>query len=108
MTVKVLTSIGATAREIPVWIDTGFTGEIVLPQHQINELSLSHSGTVKAVLADGSEVALKTFACQIDWFDRRRDLEVIANDSQYPLLGVGLLLGRNLNISYRSGEIRIN
>jgi hypothetical protein len=38
---------------------------------------------------------------------RRRDLEVIANDGEYPLLGVGLLLGHDLHISYRSGNITI-
>ena len=97
----------AAVREISVWIDTGFNGDLVLPQQQIDDLALPHSGTVKAILADGSEVALKTYACLIDWFGEQRDLEVVANDGDYPLLGVGLLLGHDLHISYRSGEITI-
>lgn len=44
----------------------------------------------------------------MDWFDATRQLEVIANDGDYPLLGVGLLLGRDLHISYRSAEITID
>ena len=90
-----------------MWIDTGFNGELVLPRQQIDKLALPHSGTVKAILADGSEVALKTYACLIDWFGEERYLEVVANDGEYPLLGVGLLVGHDLRISYRSGEITI-
>ncbi len=97
----------ATIREIQVWVDTGFNGDLVLPKRIIDDLALSQSGTVKAILADGSEVALKTYGCLIDWFGTQRHLEVVANEGDYPLLGVGLLLGYDLSISYRSGEITI-
>lgn len=97
----------AGAHQIPVWIDTGFNGDLVLPQQLINDLSLRQSGTVKAILADGSDVALKRYSCRIEWFGEERELEVVANEGEYPLLGVGLLVGYDLYISYRSGEITI-
>lgn len=81
---------------------------MVLPHQKIEELALQHSGTVKAILADGSDIVLKTYACTIDWFGQEGHLEVIANDGEYPLLGIGLLIGRELRISYRSGEIAID
>ena len=93
--------------EMPAWIDTGFNGDLVLPQRKIEDLALAHTGTVKAILADGSEIAMKTYTCLIDWFGEQRALEVVANEGDYPLLGVGLLLGRDLHISYRSGDITI-
>jgi clan AA aspartic protease len=92
---------------VQAWIDTGFNGDLVLPQREIDDLSLSSSGTVKAILADGSEVALLRYTCLIDWFGEGRELEVVANDGDYPLLGVGLLLGYDLRISYRSGDVTI-
>jgi clan AA aspartic protease len=107
VTVSVRPSDAAATCEIQAWIDTGFNGDLVLPQHQIDELALPHSGTVKAILADGSEVALKTYACRIDWFGDDRYLEVVANEGKFPLLGVGLLLDHDLHISYRTGEITI-
>ena len=107
VTVSVQPSHDAAIREIAAWIDTGFNGDLVLPQEQIEDLALEHSGTVKAILADGSEVALKTYACRIHWFGEERYLEVVANDGEFPLLGVGLLVGRDLHISYRSGNITI-
>lgn len=107
VSISVRASDVAAAHEIQVWIDTGFHGNLVLPQQQIEDLTLPLSGTVKPILADGSEVALKSYVCLIDWFGEERDLEVVANEGEYPLPGVGLLLGHDLRISYRSGEITI-
>jgi clan AA aspartic protease len=107
LTVSVRPSDVAAAHDVQVWIDTGFNGDLVLPQQQINDLALPPSGTVKAILADGSEVALQRYTCLIDWFGEERDLEVVANNGEYPLLGVGLLVGYDLHISYRSGNITL-
>lgn len=87
-------------RTISVWIDTGFTGELVLPQKTIDELELNPSGTVDGILADGSQTVLTTYHCEIDWFGRIRNLEVIANSGTTPLLGVGLLLAKVLVVDY--------
>ncbi len=107
VTVSVRPSDDAASHEVEAWIDTGFNGDLVLPQQQIDDLRLPPSGTVKAILADGSEIALKRYACLIDWFGEKRDLEVVANDGEFPLLGVGLLADHDLHISYRTGKITI-
>lgn len=87
-------------RTISVWIDTGFTGDLVLPQKTIDELGFNPSGTVDGILADGSQTVLTTYHCEIDWFGRIRNLEVIANFGTTPLLGVGLLLAKELVVDY--------
>lgn len=107
VTVSLRPSAGAAAHEIEAWIDTGFNGDLVVPQQQISDLELPLTGTAIATLADGSEVALKRYACRIDWFGEERDLEVVANDGGSPLLGVGLLDGYDLHISYRTGKVTI-
>ena len=66
----------------------------------IHQLGLIKSGSIDAILADGSQTELETYSCKIRWFDQERNLEVIANDGQVPLLGVGLLLGKELRIDY--------
>jgi clan AA aspartic protease len=108
ITVHVRSLIDSEEHPVEAWIDTGFNGDLVIPLQQIGDLDLEQSGSVKAVLADGSEVALQTYTCFVDWFGNSRRLEVIANDGECALLGVGLLLGRDLLISYRSGEITID
>jgi clan AA aspartic protease len=96
---------GQAEMGIEVWIDTGFTGDLVVPQSVIDALGLVKSGSIDAVLADGSQTVLNTFSCVIDWFGVQRTLEVIANEGSYPLLGVGLLLGLELRVDY--GNFRL-
>jgi clan AA aspartic protease len=93
---------------IEAWIDTGFTGELVLPEHAIRSLDLEHSGSVDAVLADGSQIELNTYTCFVHWIDGERRLEVVANQGNYPLLGVGLLLGLELRLNYQTRSLTID
>ena len=53
-------------------------------------------------MADGSQIELNTYSCLIDWFGTERSLEVIANEGAIPLLGVGLLLGKELRVDYQN------
>lgn len=52
--------LDSVALPIEAWVDTGFTGELVLSQDTIREMDLVLSGKVKGVLADGSRVILPT------------------------------------------------
>ena len=107
LTIELRSVPTAAPVEIASWVDTGFTGELVLPQSTIDAVGLVHSGSVDAILADGSQLELETFTCFIEWFGSLQQLEVVANQGEFPLLGVGLLLGTELHISYKSGELQI-
>jgi clan AA aspartic protease len=97
----------AGAVEMEAWIDTGFTGELVIPQQQIAALGLPLGPVVKAILADGSQIDLDTYHCLVDWFGAWRGVEVGANQGQFPLLGIGLLLGRELQINYQTKVVNL-
>ena len=68
---------------------------------------MSLTGTVSAVLADGSQIAMKAYRCFVQWFGELRRLEVVANQGAHSLLGYGLLLDHELRINYRSNEITL-
>jgi clan AA aspartic protease len=93
--------------QVYAWIDTGFTGDLVLPESLVEDLELEVTGSIDGVLADGSQVELSTYHCQLNWFGRVRDLEVIANSGQTPLLGVGLLLAKELRVDYTNLELTL-
>lgn len=59
-------------------VDTGFTGDLVIPRGVVESLLLQQSGTVDGILADGTEVLFQTYHCEIHWFGRQRMLEVIS------------------------------
>ena len=104
---RLTSAMTATTMEIEAWIDTGFTGELVLPQGQITALGLPHSAVVTAELGDGSATMLAVYSCLIEWFGRVHQIEVIANTGTSPLLGVGLLQGHRLTIDYAAHTVTI-
>ncbi len=90
---------------LTVWIDTAFTGELVIPRSIIDSMGMPQSAAVTAGLADGKQVVLESYSCVIEWFGGLRTIEVIGNDGQFPLLGVGLLRERRLEVDYRSRSL---
>ena len=98
----------AAAMDIEAWVDTGFTGELVLPQDRIAALRLPRSAIVKAELGDGSETALEVYSCLIEWFGHVQQIEVIANTGTSSLLGVGLLQGHILTVDYAACTLTID
>src|SRR5205085_2034532 len=54
--------------KVQAWIDTGFTGELVLPKTLVNSLGLTRANVVKAELGDGSEAVIHTYGCELEWF----------------------------------------
>jgi len=66
---------------------------------------MPQSAAVTAGLADGTQVVLESYSCLIDWFGDWRMVEVIKNEGQFPLLGVGLLHDRRVEVDYRSGSL---
>ena len=107
LSVELLPDSDSPASVVDVWIDTGFTGDLVLPIDIIERLRLRHSGSIDAVLADGSRTELNTYSCLVKWFGIIKPLEVIANDGESPLLGVGLLLGLELRANYHTLELSL-
>ncbi len=105
---SIASDFGSQRVAIEAWIDTGFTGDLVLPRTTIDALALRQSGSVDAILADGSQIEVKTYTCHVNWFGEERRLEVVANEGDYPLLGVGLLLGLELRANYHTMELDLN
>jgi predicted aspartyl protease len=89
------------------WIDTACTGELVLSLDHIRSLGLQPASSARVALGDGSEVRLDTYTCLVEWFGERLEIEAIANAGRYPLIGVGLLAGHELNISYQALTVHL-
>ncbi|MEJ7595462.1 MAG: hypothetical protein WKF77_28435 [Planctomycetaceae bacterium] len=100
VTVKLRSNENRESTEVLAWVDTAFNGELLMPASMITAAGLQQSGGIRARLADGSEVTLESFGCELDWFGNLKWIEVIANDGEMPLLGIGLLIGRKLTVDY--------
>jgi clan AA aspartic protease len=87
---------------LSAWVDTAFTGDLVLPRREVERLGLSRSTLTSVVLGDGQELQLPAFTAWIDWFGHLREVEVVASEVETALLGVTLMLGHRLVVDYRS------
>jgi predicted aspartyl protease len=72
--IKILCPKYPTGVQIDAWIDTGFTGDLVLPQMVIDDLQLEITGSIDGVLADGSGIELSTYHCELEWFGKLRGI----------------------------------
>ena len=93
--------------ELKAWIDTAFTGELVIPRATIERLRLLKSAEVPAILADGTTIFLESYSCFLRWFGKDRRVEVVESDGQLPLLGIGLLRDRRLVVDYRASIVTL-
>ncbi len=102
LTIPICNAPNSSETPVEMWVDTGFTGDLVLPISQIKQLGLRESSVVQTAMADGRETALDSFVAWLNWFGELREVEVIASSGQNVLLGVRLMLGRRLTVDYRT------
>lgn len=105
--IEVRQSQDGPGSRIDVWVDTGFTGDLVLPRDQIARLSLRASAVIQTTLADGREAEIESFIAWLDWFGEVREVEVCASSGQNTLLGVRLMLGRRLVVDYQTLKLTL-
>ena len=106
--ISLLHTPNGPATQLNVWVDTGFTGDLVLPKDQIEHLGLRACLIVQTTLADGSAATLDSFVAWIDWFGELQEVEVCASSGQNMLLGVRLMLGRRLVVDYETLELTLD
>lgn len=93
---------------VSAWVDTAFNGDVVLPRTTIEELGLSKCAEIGAGLADGIVRSLDAFRAWIPWFGEVREVEVVGSPGRTVLLGVGLMLGHDLSVSYRTFDVTLD
>ena len=108
LTLKVHSISNKQPFEITAWVNTAFNGELVVPRALIESMELVQSAGIRAHLADGNEVTLESYSCVINWFGDRKSVEVIANNGELPLLGIGLLNLHRLVVDYKERNVTLN
>ena len=93
--------------DLVAWIHTAFNGGLAIPRRHVAVLGLSKQSSAEAILADGRSVELEMFACFLDWFGNTYETQIAASDGEYPLLGMALLDGRQLQIEYAAKTVEL-
>ena len=85
-------------------VDTGYTGDLMLPRAIVNELGLTLRGVQDAILGDGSLKLFEMYVGSVIWDGEIRRIEINASETE-SLVGMGLLEGYKLEIEARYGGI---
>ena len=89
-------------------VDTGFTGELMLPGDLIDVLGFPRIGELPIILGDGSWVTLDLYLGIIVWHAEKRVVQVLRTDDGKPLIGMSLLYGNRLILDIvTDGEVTI-
>ena len=82
-------------QKIEVVVDTGFTGELMLPGDLIEILGLPRVGELPIILGDGNRVDLDLYLAVVVWHEEKRIVQTLRTDGK-PLIGMSLLYGNRL------------
>jgi clan AA aspartic protease len=93
---------GGPRVEFEAVVDTGFTGYLTLPQHDVTALALPFVSFYQAQLADGSHIRLNVHEAIILWHGIERIVFVLATGVE-PLLGMSLIYGSRLLLEGKDG-----
>jgi clan AA aspartic protease len=92
------------SKAIKAVIDTGYTGDLMLPRAIVDELGLTLRGIQDAILGDGSIKIFEMYAGYVIWDGQVRRVEVNASETEC-LIGMGLLEDYKLEIEGRPGGV---
>ena len=90
------------ARSAEVYVDTGFSGDMTLPEAAIERLSLLPNDVVNMQIGDGAYATFTTYQATILWRDIPREITVLESEI-WPVIGIGLLWHNNLSIDFTPG-----
>jgi clan AA aspartic protease len=88
-------------------IDTGFSGELVLPRDVVDELQLIIFGQMPFEVVSGAQMSADFTEVKIRWLGEDRMVDVIVSESDDALIGTALLDGARLTIDYLANTVSI-
>ena len=90
-------------------LDTAFNGEIGLPRSDFERLDKSSTSTRNVALADGTVASVQSCSATVRLGSDWQEASILDfGESQQPLIGMEILLGRSVYIEARPyGKIRI-
>ena len=98
---------GGRSKDVMATVDTGFTGELTLPEAVVEELGLAFYEESHAYLANDTRVEISLYDALIVWDGVEREVVVDCMNGN-PLVGMHLLYEHLLTVQVvRDGQVTI-
>jgi clan AA aspartic protease len=102
-----LISSNGHAHFYPVIIDTGFNGNLSVPEKLAKRYGWPWIGNESYEIATGDVVEQKVFLGEIRWFGMQEQVYAVASHASDILMGTRLLRRYQLNINFRTRRLQI-
>lgn len=89
-------------------VDTGFNGDLELPDALRSRLSLTPAGTIKSELASGVAIEEDAYRVDIEFDGEVVEADVTFADIEHALLGTELLAKHRLEIDFPKATVRLS
>lgn len=106
--VQITVGYGLAVQEPLAILDTGFTGDLQIPEEIAKELDLEPIGVASVKMADGNDIELATAMAVVSMENETRAVEVIISDGA-PLIGMDLLykFGYKAIVDCKKDEVKL-
>src|SRR3989344_922370 len=78
-------------KEVDMLLDTGFNGQLMLPQKLIDKLRLKQIGISDYMTASGEGKLTKVYKGIVNLIDKKMNIVVLSTDADFSLAGMELL-----------------
>ena len=93
---------------IPMVLDTGFTGQVLLPERYVNRLGLAVDRSTQGHLANGEFIAIPSGDAVVIWRGTPRNIQFVQTGTE-PLIGMEFLWNHRITIdAVPNGPVTIN
>lgn len=99
--------LAKVALNLGAWIDTGFEGDLVIPEVHLHGHAFQTLGSVPVTVASGRMERMDVFRGWISWFGVRR-MATILGGGDVVLLGTDLLADRRLLVDFPKRLVTIS
>jgi len=90
------------------WIDTGFTGSLLLLPDQVRQLDLPPMFSLEGSVADGSLTTFETYLADVTWFGKTELREVLCGGGKFALVGLLLIEDLVVKIDYPAKTVDLS
>ena len=92
---------------VPVILDTGFSGMVVLPRSTRSSGQFTSSGYASFELADGTIVREELFSGPVRIGRKRLEVVVSFTDSRVGLIGMALIEGKRASFNLKTRQFKV-
>lgn len=88
-------------------LDTGFDGELVLPEWRASQVKFRYVGQVSIQVVDGSVSTVEVAEGTVNWFGTDRRVRVLVPPSGSAVMGMGLIRETKLEFDYSNDLLEL-